>query len=286
MSKTEDRDHRETILDQFSRQAVPFAELPGHMDEMQMLLELASVSNTSTVLDVACGPGLVACEFAMKAKHVTGIDITPAMIQKAKQLQKEKQLSNVIWDIGDVLPLSYGDNCFSIVMTRYSFHHFMDPEAVLTEMIRVCMPGGKVLVADPVLPDEKVDAYNRVEKLRDPSHTSALTFGHFEKMLNVSGLVDLQRGSYSVEMELEKQLKASFPNPGDNEKIREIFRNDVGADKLGLGIHYVGEEIHFAYPISVYAGRKICWSKAVSESGLSRQNHAIGVTKTEGPARP
>jgi len=256
MSKTEDRDHRETILDQFSKQAIPFAELPGHMDAMQMLLSMAAVNDTSVVLDVACGPGLVACEFAMKAKHVTGIDITPAMIEKAQQLQKEKELSNVIWDTGDVLPLPYENNSFSIVLTRYSFHHFMDPEAVLTEMIRVCRPGGKVLVADPVLPDEKVDTYNHMEKLRDPSHTSALTLDHFEEILNRSNLLDLQRGSYKVELELEKQLEASFPDPGDDEKIREIFRNDIGADKLGVGAHYKGEEIHFAYPISVYVGQK------------------------------
>ena len=256
MSRTDDRDHREKILDQFSRQAIPFAKLPEHMDSMEMLIEMTSVTDADTVLDVACGPGLVACEFAMKAEHVTGIDITPAMIEGARLLQKEKGLSNVTWDIGDVFPMSYDDNCFSIVITRYSFHHFLDPEAVLSEMIRVCMPGGKVLVADPVLPDEKVAAYNHVEKLRDPSHTSALTFGRFEEILNRSGLMDLQRGSYKVKMALEKLLESSFPNPGDGEKIRDIFRDDIGADNLGVGAYYRSKDIHFAYPISVYVGQK------------------------------
>jgi len=96
MSMADDRDHREKILDQFSRQAIPFAELPEHMDSMEMLMEMTSVTDADTVLDVACGPGLVACEFAMKAKHVTGIDITPAMIEGARRLQKEKGLSNVL----------------------------------------------------------------------------------------------------------------------------------------------------------------------------------------------
>ena len=57
-------------------------------------------------------------------------------------------------------------------------------------------------------------------------------------------------------MELEKQLKASFPNPGDDEKIRELFRQDVELDKLGMGAHMVGSEIHFSYPISIYVGNK------------------------------
>lgn len=67
--------HNQTIIDQFSQQAVPFAELPGHLQSMQMLIELSGVSSADTVLDVACGPGLVACEFAPYANRVMGIDI-------------------------------------------------------------------------------------------------------------------------------------------------------------------------------------------------------------------
>jgi hypothetical protein len=55
-----------------------------------------------------------------------------------------------------------------------------------------------------------------MEKLRDPSHTQALSYEAWEQLLGRSGLKNIQRGSYKVEMELEKQLKASFPNPGDD----------------------------------------------------------------------
>jgi ubiquinone/menaquinone biosynthesis C-methylase UbiE len=74
--------HNQTIIAQFSQQAVPFSELPGHSQSMQMLIEMSGVSGADIVLDVACGPGLVACEFAPHAKHVTGIDITPRMIEQ------------------------------------------------------------------------------------------------------------------------------------------------------------------------------------------------------------
>ena len=75
-------------------------------------------------------------------------------------------------------------------------------------------------------------------------------------LLRNSGLTNLSRGSYKVKMKLEKKLKASFPNPGDEENIREIFRQDIELDKLGMGAHMVGSEIHFFYPISIYAGNK------------------------------
>lgn len=123
-------------------------------------------------------------------------------------------------------------------------------------MIRVCKPGGVVLIADVALPVEKVDAFNRMEKLRDPSHTQALSYDAWEGLLKESGLKDLRRGSYLVGMELEKLLKVSFPKPGDEEKIRDLFRKDIGADSLGMAAQKVGSDIHFSYPIAIYAGDK------------------------------
>ena len=124
------------------------------------------------------------------------------MIEQAKKRQKELGLINISWDIGTVLPLPYDPASFSVVVTRYSFHHFLDPKAVLNEMIRVCKPDGVVLIADAALPVDKVDDYNRMEKLRDPSHTQVLSFDAWEQLMVESGLRNLQRGSYKVEMEL------------------------------------------------------------------------------------
>lgn len=256
MTEKKQNEHNERVVSQFTKQAIPFTELPGHLDSIQMLIEMSKVADVDLVLDVACGPGLVACEFSKIAKHVTGIDLTEEMIKQAKKRQAELGLSNLSWDVGTAFPLPYVADSFSIVVTRYSFHHFLDPQAALDEMIRVCKPGGRVLIADVALPSDNVEAYNRMEKLRDPSHTKALSYEEWEQLLNDSGLRDLQRGSYKVPMELEKQLKASFPNPGDDEKVREIFRKDTDTNSLGMDAHWAGNEIHFSYPISIYVGRK------------------------------
>ena len=256
MTTNDKKDHNEKIIDQFTKQAIPFTELPGHLDSIQILIEMTKVNSDDCVLDVACGPGLVTCEFAKAAKKVTGIDITEKMIEQAQKRQKELGLTNLNWDIGTVLPLPYESESFTIVITRYSFHHFINPEAVLKEMCRICKKGGKVLIADAALPNKHIDAYNHMEKLRDPSHTRAFSLDEFDTLLQNSGLKSLQRSSYTVEMELEKQLKASFPNPGDDEKIRDIFRKDIGVNTLGMSAHYAGTEIHFSYPISVYTGEK------------------------------
>src|SRR5262245_53162342 len=85
--------HQRLILDQFSKQAVPFSQMPDQSPEL--ILTASEVGPSDTVLDVACGPGALACAFAQVARHVTGIDLTPAMIEQAQALQRAKRRTNM-----------------------------------------------------------------------------------------------------------------------------------------------------------------------------------------------
>jgi ubiquinone/menaquinone biosynthesis C-methylase UbiE len=248
--------HQEKIIDQFSRQAIPFTQVPGHFDAMQILIKLSEVCQNDTVLDVACGPGIVACEFAKHAGQVTGMDITPAMIEQAKKRQNELNLENLAWAVGDVVPLPYADNSFSLVITRYSFHHLLAPEKALSEMIRVCRPGGRVMVADVAMEATKSETYDRLEIMRDPSHTHALTHEEFAALFQQSGLLDCCKSAYGVDIEWETQLRASFPNPGDEPKLRDMVTSDIGIDNLGINARKEGEKVMYTVPIGVYIGRK------------------------------
>lgn len=249
--------HNQTVIGQFSQQAILFAALPGHSQSMQMLVEMSGVSGADTVLDVGCGPGLVACEFASHARHVTGIDITPQMIEQATGRQKDKRLTNLSWMVGDVQTLPFPDSHFTIVMTRYTFHHFLNPKDMLSEMIRVCRSGGRIVIADVVQSPEKSAAFDRLEKLRDPSHVHALTFSEMDSVVTASGLLNVKTAQYKVEGEVEQQLKASFPNEGDADRIRDMFKADVEYDQMGIDAHMRNNEIHLAVPILVVAGEKL-----------------------------
>lgn len=256
MNKQSDPTHQAKIIEQFSQQAIPFTQVPGHYNAMQVLIELSEVCLDDRVLDVACGPGLVACEFAKHARSVTGIDITPAMIQQAEKLQKESNLQNVSWNIGDATPLPYADNVYSLVITRYSYHHLLNPKDALDEMIRVCRPGGRVMVADVAMEPSKSEAYDRLEILRDPSHTHALTVEEFSLLFQNSGLIDCTQSGYGVDIELETQLKASFPNSGDEAVIRDLVKEDIGVDSLGINARLNGGTVIYTVPIAVYIGKK------------------------------
>jgi SAM-dependent methyltransferase len=255
---TTQRTHNEQILDQFTKQAVPFAEKAEHSSEdtMRLTLETTGVTPSDTVLDVACGPGLVACAFANVARHVTGIDIVPAMIEQARTRQAGMDLANVDWVVGDILPLPFPDGSFSLVLSRYAFHHILDPAAVLREMVRVCAPGGRVAVIDFDMPPEKAAAFDHMEQLRDPSHVHALSLPELRSMFAAAGLAGLREASYTIPMGMEQQLAASSPNPGDDERFRQVFREDVAVNNLGVNAHVENGEVRYAYPIVIVVGEK------------------------------
>lgn len=254
---TRENEHQQTIIEQFSLQAIPFAALPGHSNSISLLIELCGPTAAGNVLDVACGPGLVACEFARVARSVTGIDLTPAMLTAARERQRAAGLNNMEWLEGAAFPLTFADHSFDAVLTRYSFHHFIEPALVLSEMVRVTRPGGRVLVADVAMPASKVDAYDRLERLRDPSHVHALEIGEFAQLFRDANLEHVTSSTYEVELELEEQLRASFPKAGDADRIREMCRADVGHDRLGIrcrvDCHGV---LRYSVPILVLAGTR------------------------------
>ncbi len=252
--------HRQAILDQFTRQAVPFSTAPGITDEqaLSLVVDFAGARPDDTVLDVACGGGNVVCAFARVVRHATGIDLTPAMIEQARARQTQERLSNVTWHVGDVLPLPFPDAVFTIVTSRYAFHHLLDPQAVLREMARVCAHGGTVVLVDVAAsPDPaKAAEFNRMETLRDPSHARALSLDELAGLFAGAGLSPPRATSYRLETEVEGLLSRSFPNPGDADRVRGIFRAALEDDRLGIPVRRDGERIRLAYPIAVLASTR------------------------------
>src|SRR3954468_13968856 len=195
------------VVDQFTRQATPFANATAMRDEeaLRLLVEFSGAVTTDTVLDVACGPGLVVAAFAKVCRRAAGIDITPAMIEKAREHANALALANVEWHVGNVTTLPFPDRSFSMVVSRFAFHHFPDPLAVLREMARVATRPGRIVVADMAASDDPVRAaaLNRMERLRDPSHTRAMSLADMRALFAAAGLDTLRETGYDVRGELE-----------------------------------------------------------------------------------
>jgi hypothetical protein len=118
-----------------------------------------------------------------------------------------------------------------------------------------------VFTSSPV----QAEAYNRDEKLRDPSHVWALPLEDLTGLFRDAGARDVQTGCYKLDVQPEELLALSFPNPGDADRVRQTFADDVGVDRLGVGAHHRDGAIHFAFSIVVIVGLKR--SARASEDG-------------------
>lgn len=140
------------------------------------LLEwLEPLSPDWIALDVACGAGHVAQEVAPRVRQVAGIDLTPALLDLAAGRLAAAGISNVLLQQGDAADLPFVDGAFDLVICRASLHHFPDPAVQLSEMARVCRPGGRVVVSDMLAPGAASrPAFDALHRVIDPSHARSL----------------------------------------------------------------------------------------------------------------
>jgi SAM-dependent methyltransferase len=248
--------HQARILDQFTRQAVPFSEAPSMRDEqaLALLADAAELQPGDTTLDVACGPGLLVRHFAPRVRQAVGVDLTPAMLARARQLCAEAGRTNVRFETGDANALPFADASFDVVTSRFAFHHFESPRQVLAEIVRVCRPGGRIVVCDAVCPPDAAGAelFNRLERLRDPSTTRFLPEAELLDLFADAGLA-ARPTRYRVPLELEAQMRASFPREGDGDVVRALLREQLEADAMRIRPRLHEGRLLFSYPAVVLA---------------------------------
>lgn len=157
-------------------EAYRVSESHTHGADLAALLDALRLPAVSRVLDVATGTGHTALALAALGHQVVGVDLTEAMLQDARALAAERGLTaSVSFVVGDASQLPFDDGTFQVVTSRRAPHHFADLPGFLAEAFRVLTPGGRLGIADLTADDVDVDALNDLERLRDPSHRTALS---------------------------------------------------------------------------------------------------------------
>ncbi len=225
---------------------------------LQMLVAFSGVSPEDRVLDVCCGPGLVAAAFAKHARSVEGIDLTPAMIERATGHCAERGLRNVRFRAGDAMQLPCVDRSFTLVLSRFAFHHLEQPQAVLAEMGRVCSKGGRILLVDAVCSDQtsKAAAFNDVERIRDPSHVAYRPLAQLTGWFDSAALPILSVRTFALPLDLESMLARSFPDPGGADKVRAGYAAALDNDAFGVEICRKAGGMQVTYPAIALLARK------------------------------
>jgi ubiquinone/menaquinone biosynthesis C-methylase UbiE len=165
-------EHRERIRSEFARQAESLAASPAlAAEEVTRKLAAALPPGAGRVLDLACGPAVLAPALAERARLVLGLDLVPEGLALASQRTAHLPSVGFVRGLAEATPLT--DGSFDAVVLRLALHHVERPERVLAEARRVLQPAGHLLVLDLTShADPEIAAlHNALERLRDPSHT-------------------------------------------------------------------------------------------------------------------
>lgn len=116
---------------------------PGALEFLQRL----DIAPGTRMLDVGCGAGQIAIPAARAGAQVTGVDIAANSIEQARQRAKAEGV-NVQLDEGDAEMLPYADASFDLVVSLIGAMFAPRPEYVAAELLRVCRPGGRIVMAN------------------------------------------------------------------------------------------------------------------------------------------
>lgn len=245
--------NRELIIDQFRRQAAQFARSPLVNAEhlLARIMEAAEIHADDLVIDCGCGPGVMACAFAERVGHATGLDVTAAMLEQARALQAERGLCNVAWVRGDCYALPFAAGQFSLVISRFARLHLAGPAPAVREMARVCCPAGRIVLADMAPAADKVKALDAMERLRDPSHARLLPPAALAGLLTDAGFEMPRVQTMRLEGDLDSLLARPYPADGDRGRLRRRYEESIIGDPFDMALRCEGKRIAFAWPVAI-----------------------------------
>jgi ubiquinone/menaquinone biosynthesis C-methylase UbiE len=241
--------HRETVQKQFAKTVEAFSQYAVR-DSAEVLaekVEFARPQPDEVALDVACGPGALVLALAPRVRFARGMDVTPAMLRQARTFQAERGIANAAFECGEAEQLPYPDAAFDLVACQCSIHHLPKPQLALREMLRVTKPQGRMLVIDTLGPesDAKFELQNRIEKLRDPSHTLSLRLTTFLATFEELGLEMARQRVKRRERSFNHwMLRAGLePKQKRYQETRQLLEDSLPNDAAGFAPRPNGDDI-------------------------------------------
>ncbi|MBD2896091.1 2-methoxy-6-polyprenyl-1,4-benzoquinol methylase [Actinomadura sp. RB99] len=247
----------------------------GIAPHLRRLLEFVEPDRDDVCLDVARGRGPMPAALRPRVRHVTAVDATPA----PEEPGRNGRMATVEFGTGpvritgspddgdrppamatredprprpaapaveaDATALPYHDNTFSLVTARFSLYTLGEPERVLRELLRVCRPGGRLIIADLVRGNLAGPERDRIERLRDPDHPGTPSIARLTEMITSAGASIRRLDVFTVERPVEPWL-AGARDEASADRIREALTDEVdGGPRTGAKPRVIGGELWF-----------------------------------------
>lgn len=247
------------VREQFGAVAAAYAVSAVHASgpDLAKLIEAAALTGTEQVLDMGCGAGHTALAAAPRAARVVAVDVTPEMLQVAEGLARGRGIGNIEFRRADVAALPFATASFDVVTSRFSAHHYADPQQALHETARVLRPGGRFLLVDTAAPETPfLDTFfNAVEYLRDPSHVRNCRVSEWARLLDVAGFDCETLFEGTIPLEGDSWVERSRTAPDRVAAIKTVFATAPPAAVAAFEIKN-GANWGWTIPMALLRGRR------------------------------
>ncbi len=151
---------------------------------------IASLESGHTVLDLGSGGGFdcfLAAREVGSAGHVIGVDMTPAMIDRARENVEKNDASNVEFRLGEIEHLPVADEMVDVIISNCVINLSPDKQQVFEEAHRVLRPGGRLAISDVVMTAEIPEALRSDPESVSDCVAGAATISDLESLLDTAG---------------------------------------------------------------------------------------------------
>ena len=209
-------------------------------------------------IDLGTGAGFTAFAAAEQAGLVVASDVTLEMLLETRRIAGDRGLGNVALCQNRAEDLPFAGDSIDLVTCRAAGHHFTDLDAAFAEIHRILKPGGSLVMADSVSPEDDAlaDWYNDVELRRDFSHVENRKVSVLLQMLADRGLNVVEQYDERTYMTFNDWVKRTATPEEEVTSLRRDFLNATPQAKATFLIEQQGDDFAFAWPSLVFRAVK------------------------------
>lgn len=200
-------------------------------------------------VDIGAGAGFTAFAMAAVSRNVVATDITRPMLRQARRIGGERGLGNLSLAQNAAESLPFADGSLDLITCRVAAHHFRDFGAALDEAGRALRPGGSLVMADSIAPEDDAvaDWMNDIELRRDFSHIKNRKISVIRRMLSDRGFAVAGSENERVYLWFNDWVARTKVADGDAAALRRDFQDAAPAVKEAFQVGDLEEDGDFLF---------------------------------------